>query len=239
MSPPRVLPRQPPDQHGPPPGPAGVLPRSGRSTSARPGAGARQQGARRHDPAAAAGAWAAAAPGRRSPPGQPSPASGGRLAAQDRDLVPQHQDLGILRRRRARPATPSTRSGGRRPGRASVPSQARDSASRGPLAQPYAQASIPMPRFGTPQGVQVRDLRGFGQGRTALLGQPAGAHGRRRLEPAARPVRPRARSGGRAARAGQRRAGTRSGRAANPATAAGLRRDRARRHAAGRPGRPA
>ena len=73
------------------------------------------------------------------------------LALQHRDLLAQHQQLGVLRRRRTcqqrhPPGQPDDTSG-----RASVPSQARDPASPAAITVDIFAGQLPLPIFGTPQ----------------------------------------------------------------------------------------
>jgi hypothetical protein len=130
-----------------------------RSTASGPAADASPAGwpASPGGPSAPPGA---AGPRRRAPPGQPSAASAAGSAAAARRLRGAAPQLGVL------PVS------GRTSRRASVPSQARNVASRTTSTAGKPAGQPPMPRFGTPQapcawgvpaaallpGYRVRDL---------------------------------------------------------------------------------
>jgi hypothetical protein len=71
------------------------------------------------------------------------------------ELPPQHQQLNVLRRRRARQQGHQAPSGGRTSGRASVPSQAGDTASRTTSTAEAPTGQQLMHRFGTLQAPQI------------------------------------------------------------------------------------
>ena len=103
---------------------AAVLPWEDRSTASGPAAGASATASPASPADSSSPAWAAAGPGRRAPRDPPSPASAGGSAAAGR---PPPGAAPAVRRPSTPPnvpAAPSSRSGGRTSGKASVPSQA-------------------------------------------------------------------------------------------------------------------
>jgi hypothetical protein len=70
-----------------------------RSTASGPAAGASAAACPASRAGSSAAAWGAAWSGRRVSPGRPSPASAWVLAPQHCDLMPEHHQLGVLRRR--------------------------------------------------------------------------------------------------------------------------------------------
>ena len=152
VAPARVLPRHLLDQHREPWHRPAACRRGGdRSSASGPAAGASAAACPASPAGSSAAAWGAAGPGRRAPPGRPSPASASGSAA----AAPPPPGAAPAARHPSTPPTapaaPSSRSGGRTSGRASVRSQACDAASRSNHCRRQTRRSAPIPRFGTLQ----------------------------------------------------------------------------------------
>jgi hypothetical protein len=157
LAPAGVLPRHLPGQHHEP----GVgwqpsCPGEDRPANSGPAAGASAAACLASRACSSAATWGAARPEQRVPRGLPRPVLAWGSAA----AAPRPRGAAPATRHPPAPpnapAAPSSQSGTRRSGRASVLSQAADTASPGMTAAVVFAGQQPRPRFGTPQGGQIR-----------------------------------------------------------------------------------
>jgi len=169
---------------------AAVLRWEDRSTASGPAADASAAACPASPADSSAPSWGAAGPGRQAPSGPPSPASAWGAAAAARPLSWRITSNSAPSTPTSVPATPSSQSAGRRSGRASVLSQARDTASRMTNTAGELAVQTHMPTFGTLQAYGPVRRRGPGWGGCgpAAPGCPCT---RRRYRPGPLPVSPR------------------------------------------------